>query len=66
MMQVYYSNPSHLVELFIAIIVVASIFLWLELLQAVHSWSRYSGYAFSFSFIRLFFYQLFDFDSSKE
>ncbi|KAF9138335.1 hypothetical protein BGX30_009264 [Mortierella sp. GBA39] len=44
LMQVY-SNPSHLVELFIAIIVFASIFLWLELLQAVHSWTRstYNG-----------------------
>lgn len=49
LMQVYYPKPSQLIELFIAIIVVASIFLWLELLQAVHSWSRYSGYAFFFS-----------------
>ncbi|KAF9909343.1 hypothetical protein EC991_008728 [Linnemannia zychae] len=43
LMQVYYPDPSKLVELFIAIIVIASIFLWLELLQAVHKWSRYSG-----------------------
>ncbi|KAF8948887.1 hypothetical protein BGZ47_001603 [Haplosporangium gracile] len=48
----FFDNPAiaalvaykcQLVGLFIVIIVVACIFLWLELLQAVHSWSRYSG-----------------------
>ncbi|KAF9132136.1 hypothetical protein BGW39_000712 [Mortierella sp. 14UC] len=40
LMQVYYPDPSKLAELFIVIIIMASVFLWLELLQAVHKWSR--------------------------
>ncbi|KAF8940294.1 hypothetical protein BGZ58_007066 [Dissophora ornata] len=40
-MQVYYPEPSKLVGIFIAIIVMAIVFLWLELQQAIHSWSQY-------------------------
>lgn len=54
LIQVYDQVSTAQIGLLIAIIVVAGIFLWLELLQAVHSWSRYSGYAF-FLFILLFF-----------
>ncbi|KAF9083060.1 hypothetical protein BGX23_011818 [Mortierella sp. AD031] len=43
LMQVYYSQQSQMVGLFIAIIVMGAVFLWLELLQAVHSFTRYSG-----------------------
>ena len=41
-MQVYYSQPSQLLGIFVAIIVMAVIFIWLELLQAVRSLSRYT------------------------
>ncbi|KAG0047819.1 hypothetical protein BGZ83_007216 [Gryganskiella cystojenkinii] len=43
LMQVYYHDPSQLVGLFIAIIVLAAAFLWLEFLQALQNWSRYEG-----------------------
>ncbi|KAF8929255.1 hypothetical protein BGZ58_009079 [Dissophora ornata] len=45
-MQVYYPQPSQLFGLFVAIIAMAAIFIWLELLQAVRSFRRYtkSGY----------------------
>ncbi|KAG0047028.1 hypothetical protein BGZ83_007841 [Gryganskiella cystojenkinii] len=43
LMQVYYHDPSQLVGLFIAIIVLAAVFLWLEFLQALQNWSRYEG-----------------------
>ncbi|KAF9103697.1 hypothetical protein BGX27_010470, partial [Mortierella sp. AM989] len=49
LMQVYYrDHSSQLVGLFIAIIVMAAMFLWLELLQAIRSVHRYtkSGYNF--------------------
>jgi len=44
-MQVYheYVDRSHLAGVFIAIIVMAAVFLWLELLQAVKNFGRYSG-----------------------
>ncbi|KAF8930258.1 hypothetical protein BGZ58_008362 [Dissophora ornata] len=41
-MQVYYSQPSQLLGLFVAIIVMAVVFIWLELLQAVRSVNRYT------------------------
>ncbi|KAI1295965.1 hypothetical protein EDD11_007676 [Mortierella claussenii] len=41
LMQVYHNNPSQLVGLFMAIIVLATGFLWLEFLQALQSWTRY-------------------------
>lgn len=40
-MQVYYSKPSKLAGLFIAIIVMSVIFIWLELLQAIRGVARY-------------------------
>ncbi|KAG0325762.1 hypothetical protein BGZ99_000207 [Dissophora globulifera] len=45
-LQVYYPEPSKLVGLFIAIIVMSAGFVWLELLQAIRSVARYanSGY----------------------
>ncbi|KAF9095701.1 hypothetical protein BGX29_008900 [Mortierella sp. GBA35] len=36
-------SPARRLVFFIAIIVAAVLFLWLELLQAIHSWSRYAG-----------------------
>ncbi|KAF9083328.1 hypothetical protein BGX23_011573 [Mortierella sp. AD031] len=43
LIQVYDPQPGPQIGLFIAIIVAAVLFLWLELLQAIHSWSRYAG-----------------------
>ncbi|KAG0212496.1 hypothetical protein BGX28_006263 [Mortierella sp. GBA30] len=40
-LQVYYSGARDLTGVFITIIVMNSIFLWLELLQAIQTWSRY-------------------------
>ncbi|KAG0277251.1 hypothetical protein BGZ95_006257 [Linnemannia exigua] len=48
LMQVYHPDPTKLFGLFIVIIIMASVFLWLELLQAVHKWSRYSGSSYNF------------------
>ncbi|CAO3570467.1 unnamed protein product [Mortierella alpina] len=50
LMQVYheYVDRSHLAGVFIAIIVVAAVFLWLELLQAVKNFGRYSGTMYNF------------------
>ncbi|KAK3831119.1 MAG: hypothetical protein J3R72DRAFT_527832 [Linnemannia gamsii] len=48
LLQVYYTDPSKLRGLFVVIIIMASVFLWLELLQAVHKWSRYSGSTYNF------------------
>ncbi|KAF8928013.1 hypothetical protein BGZ58_009945 [Dissophora ornata] len=47
-MQVYYPQPSQLFGLFVVIIITAAIFIWLELLQAIRSFGRYtkSGYNF--------------------
>ncbi|KAG0329626.1 hypothetical protein BGZ99_001233 [Dissophora globulifera] len=47
-MQVYHSKPSDLIGLFIAIIVLSVMFLWLELLQAVRSVSRYTRSSYNF------------------
>jgi hypothetical protein len=41
-MQVYYPQPSHLVSIFIAIIILGMVFLWLELLQALRNVHRYT------------------------
>ncbi|KAG0044185.1 hypothetical protein BGZ83_010573 [Gryganskiella cystojenkinii] len=41
LMQVYYPEPARLVGLFIAIIVLAVGFIWLEILQALQNWDRY-------------------------
>ncbi|KAG0301760.1 hypothetical protein BGZ98_008067 [Dissophora globulifera] len=43
LMQVYHNDPSQLVGLFVAIIIQAIGFLWLEFLQALQSWTRYEG-----------------------
>ncbi|KAG0047818.1 hypothetical protein BGZ83_007215 [Gryganskiella cystojenkinii] len=43
LMQVYYPEPARLAGLFIAIIVLALCFLWLEFLQAFRNWDRYEG-----------------------
>ncbi|KAF9193485.1 hypothetical protein BGZ50_007415 [Haplosporangium sp. Z 11] len=48
LMQVYYEERSQMVGLFIAIIVIGAVFLWLELLQAIRNWSRYSGTMYNF------------------
>ena len=42
LMQVYSENPSQLYGLFLAIIVIASVFLWLELRQILTSVKRYT------------------------
>ena len=42
LMQVYYPQPSQLVGLFIAITIMAIIFIWLEVLQAARSPNRYT------------------------
>jgi hypothetical protein len=42
LMQVYYSHPSQLFYLFIAIIIMGIVFLWLELLQVLRSVHRYT------------------------
>ncbi|KAF9932497.1 hypothetical protein FBU30_008070 [Linnemannia zychae] len=43
LMQVYgQKNHNVMTGLFIAIIAMGSVFLWLELLQAIHSWTRYA------------------------
>ncbi|KAG0246546.1 hypothetical protein BGX31_000997 [Mortierella sp. GBA43] len=42
LMQVYFPEPSKLAGLFIAIIALSAIFLWLEVLQAVDNFSRYT------------------------
>ncbi|KAI8599249.1 hypothetical protein EDD21DRAFT_165045 [Dissophora ornata] len=47
-MQVYYPQPSRLLGLFVAIIVMAAIFIWLELLQAVRSFGRYTNSGYNF------------------
>ncbi|KAG0044184.1 hypothetical protein BGZ83_010572 [Gryganskiella cystojenkinii] len=41
LLQVYYHEPSQLLGLFIAIIVMSSTFVWLEFLQALHNFVRY-------------------------
>ncbi|KAI7826058.1 hypothetical protein BC939DRAFT_119803 [Gamsiella multidivaricata] len=38
LMQVYFSEPGKLLGLFIAIIVMATMFIWLEIVQALESW----------------------------
>ncbi|GJJ71262.1 hypothetical protein EMPS_03612 [Entomortierella parvispora] len=43
LLQVYYHDPSQLAALFILIIVAASIFLWLEFLQAIYNFQQYEG-----------------------
>ncbi|KAG0067687.1 hypothetical protein BGZ89_005791 [Linnemannia elongata] len=47
LIQVYDKTATVQIGLFIAIIVVAVLFLWLELLQAIHSWSRYAGSSYN-------------------
>ncbi|KAI8601419.1 hypothetical protein EDD21DRAFT_108105 [Dissophora ornata] len=47
-MQVYSDQQESLFGVFIAIIVLAAIFLWLELLQAIHSPSRYFASPYNF------------------
>ncbi|KAF9959765.1 hypothetical protein BGZ65_000070 [Modicella reniformis] len=47
-MQIYYPKPSKLVGLFIAIIALSVVFLWLELLQAYRSLSRYTRLSYNF------------------
>jgi len=44
LLQVYYHDPRQLLGLFIAIIVVAGVFIWLEFLQALHNFQRYEEY----------------------
>lgn len=41
LLQVYYHDPKQLVGLFIVIIVICSIFIWLEFLQALHNFQLY-------------------------
>ncbi|KAF9952386.1 hypothetical protein BGZ70_000617 [Mortierella alpina] len=50
LMQVYHEHVerSQLEGVFIAIVVVAAVFLWLELLQAVKNFGRYSGTLYNF------------------
>ncbi|KAF8947262.1 hypothetical protein BGZ47_009756 [Haplosporangium gracile] len=43
LLQVYNQAAAAQIGLFITIIVAAVFFLWLELLQTIHSWSRYVG-----------------------
>lgn len=40
-LQVYYDQPSDLFGVFVAIALLAAIFLWLEFLQCVKNWRRY-------------------------
>jgi hypothetical protein len=43
-MQVYHSDSILvLVGVFVAITTMAAIFIWLEILQALQSWSKYKG-----------------------
>ncbi|KAF9346658.1 hypothetical protein BGX26_001828 [Mortierella sp. AD094] len=41
LLQVYYDQPSDLFGVFVAIAVLAAVFLWLEFLQCVKNWRRY-------------------------
>lgn len=44
LMQVYHSDSILvLVGVFVAITTMAAIFIWLEILQALQSWSKYKG-----------------------
>ncbi|KAG0220293.1 hypothetical protein BGX33_003553 [Mortierella sp. NVP41] len=46
--QVYNSEPSRLSGVFIAVIAMAAVFLWLEVLQAIQGGRRYSGSHYNF------------------
>lgn len=56
-MQVYYQDTwMSLMWVFVAIAVMGAVFLWLEILQAVHNWSQYAGYVISPLYCRAHFW----------
>ncbi|KAG0307735.1 hypothetical protein BGZ98_009934 [Dissophora globulifera] len=47
-LQVYLSDPKVLFGVFVAIIVMAAVFIWLETLQAIQGWAKYKGSMYNF------------------